>query len=98
MPPLPTDSSSNPDPVTLTFAKSDCDFAIGLGSDIIDIQLTFQQLMPDAPSESPPRQSSGESNSLELKRAGVLGNIVGAIEKGTGVDVREGVEISQAQE
>lgn len=97
LPPLPTDNSQ-PDPVTLTFAKSDCDFAIGLGSDIIDIQMTFQQILPDTPSEQPPRQGSGESDALELKRAGVVGNVVGAIEKGTGVDIREGIEINQAQE
>lgn len=98
LPPLPTNPSAQPDPVTLTFAKSDCDFAIGLGSDIIDVQMTFQQIMPDAPSEPPPRQESGESDTVELKRAGVVGNVVGAIEKGTGVDIREGVEINQAQE
>lgn len=98
LPPLPTDRSALPDPVTLTFAKSDCDFAIGLGSDIIDVQMTFQQIMPDTPSEPPPRQESGESDALEVKRAGVVGNVVGSIEKGTGLDLREGIEISQAQE
>lgn len=98
LPPLPTNSSSNPDPVTLTFDKSDCDFPIGLGSDIIDVQMTFQQIMPDTPSEPPPRQGSEDSDDLKLKRAGVVGNVVGAIEKGTGVDIREGIEISQAQE
>lgn len=54
--------------------------------------------MPDNPSEPPPKQFSHDGDSVELKRAGVVGNVVGAIEKGTGVDIREGVEINQAQE
>ncbi|KAI0065275.1 hypothetical protein BV25DRAFT_1836579 [Artomyces pyxidatus] len=89
-----SDLSPDAEPTTMTFKKSDLDFPIGLGSSLIDVQLTFQPMPADAPSEPPSRAMSGQSevDVVQEKRGGVLEGAAEVTAIRTGLEVQQGLQ------
>lgn len=93
---LPPPTAANAyEPFTLTLAKSDLDFAIGLGSALIEVKVTLQRIPPDEGDGLPKeRNSSGHSPVGQTEK--MVGGVVSAV--GGQAPLRETVETAQSLE
>lgn len=93
---LPPPAAANAyEPFTLTLAKSDLDFAIGLGSSLIELKITLQRIAPEEGDGLPKeRTSSGDSQVGQTEK--IVGGVVNAVSGQT--PLRETVETKQGLE
>ena len=93
---LPPPTAENAyEPFTLTLAKSDLDFAIGLGSALIEVKVTLQRIAPQEGDGLPKeRVPSGDSQVGQTEK--IVGGVVNAL--GGETPLRETVETKQGLE